>query len=62
MDDWYVVTAPVLCGPVCAWLTAQSSQLATVTGQAGDVCRIWQLPKEGKPKELKTITPPGMNM
>lgn len=33
--------------------------LATVTGQPGDVCRIWQLPKDGKPKEQQTITPPG---
>ncbi len=37
-------------------------QLATVTGQPGDVCRIWQLPKDGKPKELQTITPPGTDV
>jgi hypothetical protein len=31
-----------------------------VTGQPGDVCRIWKLSKDAKPKELQALTPPGM--
>ena len=64
LSRWTLGMLPPSTGlfQLCAWLKLRGYsvlQLATVTGQPGDVCRIWQLPKDGKPKELQTITPPG---